>query len=71
MNGYDWTTKIVNIRESQGVNEQNAIEPRITVQFNVGPHGPFTIDFPKQGFNPALAKTTMDQFAAQLKQLAS
>ena len=70
MLGNDWTVSIKNIRESVGVNDQNAIEPRITVTYMVGAHGPFTKDFPKEGFEPMKAKAELAQFGTQLQQLA-
>ena len=66
----DYTTKIQSIREGAVLGENGKSEAKIIVTFSVGAHGPFTLNFPKDGFDPIKARADVTAFAEKLKQLA-
>lgn len=61
--------KIVRITESPQFDETGRLRTIVRVEFTVGPHGPFTEVFDKEGFTFEVARARMEHFAAQLRGL--
>jgi len=64
------TVTINRIIETVGRGEGNRIIPMLRVEFMVGQHGPFSQEFPREGFDARAARTKLEEFARQLEQLS-
>lgn len=58
------------IREQPLISTTGQITPTYTVSFMVGDHGPFTLPFSKDEFNPANVQQKLEQFAANIESIA-
>ena len=63
----DPDVKIVKINEEANWTAQGANEPRIRVEFRVGPHGPFVEKFNKAEYDQFKRDTVLNTFAATVR----
>jgi len=64
------TVTINRIIETVGRGEGNRIIPMLRVEFMVDKHGPFSQEFPREGFDARAARTKLEAFARELDLLA-
>jgi hypothetical protein len=67
----DNTVKILKISETAQLDVNGMLKQFISVQFNVGQHGPFMETVPKSEYNAAAFKAKLDQFAQSLAPLTN
>lgn len=67
--GYD--VVVTNIGETRLLDTRNQPVRAYRFTFNVGSHGPFTLDFTAQQVGDGTAKVQLQQFASQLQAVAS
>lgn len=66
----DTTLKVIKLLQVNGANAQGQAEQQIQVTYTIGQHGPFTRNYPAQGFNAAAVQSDIAAFQAQVAQLA-
>jgi hypothetical protein len=60
---------VIKIDESFSWDATGLPVPEIRVQFKVGPHGPFTLKFPKATFAAESVRAATEEFGRQLDRL--
>jgi len=63
--------EIVRISEIPRLTVGGAVDKRLLVTYMVGPHGPFTEEFDRDGFTVAGARLKLEQFASELRALSN
>lgn len=64
-----WAVRVTRISEEMGLDEGRMPRPYIRVEFMVGDHGPFVHRFPKDQFQPELARAHLEQFGRDLERI--
>jgi hypothetical protein len=64
----DPDVKVQKVTQVTYTDENGKAQPGLQYTFMVLTHGPFSERFPKNGFDPMVAKTALSTFATNLKQ---
>jgi hypothetical protein len=62
----DLPITILRITEMTKLDANQRPQQVVSVAWKAGEHGPFTHEFPRQGFDPIAARHTIEGFAQQL-----
>jgi hypothetical protein len=61
--------KITRVLEVADFGDKGQTIPSVRVEFNVGPHGPFSVTIAKKDFNATVANQKVNEFAQHVQQL--
>jgi hypothetical protein len=61
--------KVIKIAQVNGVDDQGRAQLQIQLTYTVNGHGPFTHNFPKDGFNGLKAQAALQEFAREVTAL--
>jgi hypothetical protein len=63
----DLTTKVVDVRPTAVLNQKGGFAPGVAVDFMIGTHGPYTMQFNQEKYSAATAKAAIEQYAAEIR----